>query len=335
MSTTKSLYLAGLESHGNNVRAQHDLIAVGRVVLAEEVSGVENLEIVKQAGKELGGGLLAVSKWVGGNTLKALTTVLGGAGNALSKAFADNEVLIRKIMSSLDRRESFEYNVSGAALSIITSEGDSDQIKSDLKQLLETLTLFSKHQKEVNDHLSKQLMVVKKLKGTVTTDLILKVVEEFEALSYPTFKLGNKKDNTYSSDILPGGRFFEFTQTESGSVKYTMRNEDVSSSGSSTLSMDKSEVNELLSLLGKVNGVYKDIKGSYDNYLSFIRSWADTVKGVSKSLDTSKAVSASVLGEAEKLLSGDSNVLAFYSGFTPRVVSYTDRYISTAIGVFA
>jgi hypothetical protein len=58
------------------------------------------------------------------------------------------------------------------------------------------------------------------------------------------------------------------------------------------------------------------------------------VKTVESNMSKLERVSKSAQNDAEKLLGGEPAALAFYSGFTPRVISYTDRYIHGVLGVF-
>jgi hypothetical protein len=99
--------------------------------------------------------------------------------------------------------------------------------------------------------------------------------------------------------------------------------------------LDKSAVSNILSKLAKINAMHTRLKDAYDGYLSFLRSWSDMVKSVEPSLSKLDKVSRTAISQAEKILAGDTQALAFYSGFTPRVVSYTDRYIHGVLGVFA
>jgi hypothetical protein len=92
----------------------------------------------------------------------------------------------------------------------------------------------------------------------------------------------------------------------------------------------------VLNKLDKVNSLHQRVKDAYDGYLAFLKSWAEMVKVVDEALGKLEfKVSKSALKEAEKLLEGNHGALAFYSGFTPRVVGYTDRYIHGVLGVFA
>lgn len=327
--------MEGLEHHLEVLGANQAVMQVGKALGGEQiplaVTGTESLQDVT---KQLGTGLFAVSKWVGGNTLTVFKGVVGRAGEELIKAFSDNETLIKRITQSFVSNEDKDYSIPKERLELITSSGDADNIKHDLDVLLDSLTKLTSHNKDVLNYLDKRLLAVGKLKDCKSASEVFSLVEEVKDLTYPVFNPSSHKGSVYSSKVLPGGKVWEFDVSDEKTPKYLISG-DKPAGGATSITLSSSEVKEILNKLAKVNSMYKNLKQSYDGYLSFIKSWSEMVKRVDDSLTKVKWLSRSALGEAEKLLAGENTSLAFYSGFTPRVVGYTDRYIHGVLGVFA
>ena len=337
MSSSKSLYRQCLDNHLDMIDNQHVISLAGGQLLAAPHRlkiQVEGNEDFMENVKELGSGMFEVSKWVGGKTIDLFGKALGAAGSGLYRAFSDNDTLIRKLTQNFSKVEDHELNLSKTTIALITANGDIGHIGHDMDTLLSTLDALDKHSKEILSYLDKQLLVARKLKGASSSENIFAIVEEFEALKYPAFKLPHSKGTSTYSDTLPGGKVWECVYGDGKSPKYVIGGDAPAEAGSS-VTLSKSEVSALLTKLDKINSMHKRLKTSYDSYLSFIKSWSEMVKSVDANLAKLDKVSSSAMAEGEKLLSGEANALAFYSGFTPRVVSYTDRYIHGVLGVFA
>lgn len=335
MSNTKLLYVQGLESLVDRTEENRLVILSGKLFGEQDIDypDVSGNEDLKMASQQLGSGLFQFSKWLGGHSLKLFTSALDEAGKGLIKAFGDNEVLIRKITQGLSSESETEYKVSAEKLNLITSDGDIDSLNSDLDTLIATLSSLQTHNRDVLNYLDKKLFVARKLKGVSNSAGVFTIAEEFKELSYPAFKLSNHKGDTYLSKELPGGKVFEF-KSDGDKPAYLISGDKPAGAGTS-ITLSKSQVSALLTKLGKVNSLHKDLKGFYESYLGFLKSWTEMVKTVDGSLAKVKWLSNTATGEVEKILAGESNTLAFYSGFTPRVVGYTDRYIHGVLGVFA
>lgn len=331
MATNRELYIKGLENYNDLLEANRNLNQIGELFAAEgSVAGNEGL---LDAMADLGSGMFSVTKWMGGKTLSAFSSVLGAAGMALTKTFSDNKVLMERITQRLKADEHKEYAFSGANARLLTSKGDADTLSHDMDVLEHHLDLLVKHSTEVLNYLDKQLVAAKKLRNVSTTDDVFAAVDSFNDVKYPVFHLAHTKGTTQVSDVLPGGKTWEFEQ-DKDTVKYVIGG-DLSTGTASSLSMDKASVSALLTKLSKINAMHSRLKDAYDGYLSFLRSWSEMVKAVEPSLSKLDKVSRTAIGQAEKILAGDTQALAFYSGFTPRVVSFTDRYIHGVLGVFA
>jgi hypothetical protein len=335
MSELKRLYIQGLENHAVLVEHNTSLAIWSDRLLNDRYDGNEDmsaaLTTLGSGFASLGGGLLSVAGWVGGKALSGLSFAVGGAGNLLSHAFSDNDVLIKKILQQFSRSDESEISFSASKVALLTSDGDLDTLERDMDALLANLTLIDKHGKDLISFLDKRMGILRELKNVKTTEDVFKVIDKYGEVSYPVLALKHSRGEDHWSDQLPNGKVFAFKE---GANKYLMSGDSPEGSASS-MTMSKSEVSNLLNKLDKVNGMHKRFKSNYDGYLSFIRSWAEMVKTVEGNLGGLEKVSKSALGEAEKFLGGDPDVLAFYSGFTPRVVSYTDRYIHGVLGVFA
>lgn len=333
MSNIKSLYIEGLENHLELHQANKELITIGNELLVEEVTGNEGLlTAVSTSGvldvglsglKSLASGLFSISKWTGGMAIKGLGKSIGGVGGALTKVFSDNQTLIRKMLSGISRLDEYSLKLKDKQLKVLTSSGDVEDVTKGIDDLLSFLEDFDKHSKDVISFLDKKLLIARKLSKARSSNDILKVTEESSNLDYPDMK--EHKD-------LPGG--MEVNLELKDKVTYIMRNNGVSATPSD-LTLSKSEVNTFLAKLNKVNSYHVKSKANYDVYLKHLKNWGDMVKSTSNNLGELEGVSGSIMSEAETLLEGDRNGLLFYSGFTPRVVSYTDKYIKTVLGVFA
>jgi hypothetical protein len=334
MSQNKRLLITGMEQHLQLSQSLRDVIELGSL-MALDVDSVKGQEAFMDSLQNLGSGLLSVTKWVGGKALSGLTTGFKAAGSQLSKTFDDNKTLIRKVISSASDKEEHSIELSAAQVALITSQGDHDHIGHDMDVLLSQLEILDKHSKEVLDHLDAQLIAVRKLKDAKHTDDVFAVIDAMEKLKYPAFKLPRNQSGAQHSAVLPGGKEWTFNDPDGYSPKYSMSGDSPAGEGGN-LSLSKSQIAEVLNKLDKVNSLHQRVKDAYDGYLAFLKSWAEMVKVVDEALGKLEfKVSKSALKEAEKLLEGNHGALAFYSGFTPRVVGYTDRYIHGVLGVFA
>ena len=316
--------------HGALMEAQNDLIEMSR-----EIQRVTGNEDFKEGMKSLGGGALSVAKWLGGKTLTAFSAGITAAGTQLQRSFDDNKTHISKVLSSSSKGDSRELKLTAAQVSALTSKGDPDTFEKDLDVYMAHLEGFYKHGKEVQEFLDEQLVAVRKLKDAKHTDDVFKVIETVEKLTYPAFKLESHKGSTYTSALLPGGTTWIFSDPDGTAPKYIMSGDTPAGEGA-TLTFSKAEVSSILNKLGKVNDLHQRVKQSYDGYLSFVKSWSEMVKTVDENLGKLEyKVSKSALKAAGNLLEGNTGALAFYSGFTPRVVGRTDRYVHGVLGVFA
>lgn len=335
MSELKRLYIQGMEHHAELVEYNTTMSLLSDRLLNDRYDGNEAvpaaLATLGEGFLNLGSGVLSVAGWVGGKAVSGLGLAVGGVGNLLSHAFSSNDVLIKKILQQFSRSDESEISLSASKVALLTSDGDLDTFERDMDALLANLTLIDKHGKDLIAFLDKRMGILRELKSVKTTEDVFKVIDKYGAVEYPALALKHNRDKEHWSDQLPNGKVFAFQE---GTNKYLMSGDSPEGSASS-LTLSKSEVSNLLNKLDKVNGMHKRFKSNYDSYLTFIRSWAEMVKTVEGNLGGLDKVSKSALGEAEKFLGGDPDVLAFYSGFTPRVVSYTDRYIHGVLGVFA
>lgn len=331
MSELKWLYVQGLENHTHLVEFTNELQNLNMYAQGS-VEGTEVLGALGVGLSTLGGGLLTTAGWVGGKTVSAFANVLGGAGNLLSKAFSDNDVLIKKIVQQFSRSEEHELKISKDKVNLLTSSGDIDDLNKDMDILIHTLELIDKHSKDLHTFLDSRMGVLRGLRSVNSTEQVYALIDKHDAIHYPVLSFPHHmRDDSYHSDVLPGGKVLVFN--EPPQVKYLM-NGDTPDGASANLAMSKSEVSALLAKLDKVNGMHKRFKAAFEDYLNFIKSWGDMVKAIEGNMGKLDKVSKSALKDAEKLLGGEPAALAFYSGFTPRVISYTDRYIHGVLGVF-
>lgn len=318
------------EQHTALVATQNDLIEMNR-----ELQRVVGNEDFKEGMKSLGGGALSVAKWLGGKTLSAFSAGINAAGTQLQRSFDDNKTHISKVLNASAKSEEREIKMTASQVSALTSKGNPDTFEKDLDVFMAHLELFSKHGKEVQEFLDEQLTTVRKLKDAKHTEDVFKVIELVEKLKYPEFKLETHKGTTYTSGLLPGGNTWSFSDPDGTAPKYIMSGDTPAGEGA-TLTLSKAEVSSILNKLAKVNDLHTRVKQSYDGYLSFVKSWSEMVKAVDENLGKLEyKVSKSALKAAGNLLEGNSGALAFYSGFTPRVVGRTDRYVHGVLGVFA
>lgn len=323
MSQIQKDLTSALEQHIRLLQANNDVMSLGKL-MASNPHSVAGNEAFADSMQELGSGLLSISMWVGGKALNAFSSGIQAAGKQLSKSFDDNKSYIRRLLSS--KLEEHELKLTATQVAMITCKGNSSNISSDMDTLIKNLELLDKHSKAVLDHLDAQLIAVKKLKDAKHTDDVFAVIDAVGKLKYPAFS---------ASGPLPGGKEWTFADADGNSPKYSMSGDTPAGEGAN-LQLSKSSASELLNKLDKVNSLHQRVQSAYEGYLAFIKSWSEMVKGVDENLTALEyRVSKSALKEAEKLLEGNRGALAFYSGFTPRVVGYTDRYIHGVLGVFA
>lgn len=283
--------------------------------------------------QQFGQGALSVTKWLGGKALGVLDTGVRAAGTQLSKTFDDNKSLANKIGGAMKSEENYSFTISDSAMGSITSTGKWSDFNHDLDGLIKACESFQKHMSDVKDHLSKELVVARKLKSANNTSSIMAVIREFEALKYPTFVLPHKNGEWMLSEVLPAGKVMKFKQS-GHTCDYSMSG-DKPSGESHSLEASKTDVQHILSKIVKLNDIHLKVKESYADYLDFVKGWSSVVEEASKGLGETTGVGSQVINEAEAILKGDANALAFYSGFTPRVVSYVDKYIQDVLGVFS
>lgn len=334
----KQRYVQCLEQHQELAANSRDLIEVGGILSKDTAPAIDGNEDFAEKAKSslvsVGRGLFSVSRWVGGKAIDGFMHAITSIGNALAKAFDTNKSLIDNVQKDAGKLDGKDHELTAKKVASITAKGDLDHLMRDMDTLIHVLELHDKHGKDLIGFLDKELVVLKKLKSVKKADQIHGIIDEFNELKYPTFDLGNHMGDAYKSDPLPGGRFIMFTHKD-GSVPTYSFSGDAAEGEAGTLNYSKAQISELMAKLDKVNALHMRAKASYENYLGFIKSWAEMVKGVDGNLSQLDQVSKTVIGEAEKLMTGNMGALAFYSGFTPRVVGYADKYVHGVLGVFA
>lgn len=316
-----------LERHQENLEAQKALIIMGNEsleLLDGSVAGVETITTFFEGVKSFGKGSLSVAQWVGGKIGNGLGKGLSTAGNGLFNLFSANDALIKSMLLTVKDSESLVF--TEANLKTLTSTGEVSDLSSDLSNLLSAVKSLDKYSHELQTYLNAQLIVIKKLSSVKDAGGVAKVIEEFDNLTPPSI---NVFGSSNKSELLPGGKTLEFTPEP---TKYIMSNSDVRAT-STELDMSSGKKKELLRELQNINAMFKKIKQSYDAYSNFIKSWQTTVQSIAKNLDKLEGIPNGVQRAIESKLSGDAQALLFYSGFTPRVMTYTDSYLKTFIGV--
>lgn len=286
---------------------------------------VENL-------KGLGTGMLSVAQWVGGKTFNAFDAGIKKLGAQLHKVFDDNKQLNSKINGAL-KEQDYEFPIVSNLMSAITSTGKWEDFDSDLDVLIKTTEILTDHMSKVNDFLSHQLVTIRKYKNANNTSAIINIVKEFEGINYPDLTLPNKNNGWAISHILPGGRVIKYKRLDNV-IEYSMSG-DKPAGESHTLSTSKNDIQSILNKINKLNGTHQKIKESYATYLDFVKAWSDVVKEADTGLNKVEGVGGQIIREAESTLKGNADALTFYSGFTPRVVNYVDKYIQDVLGIFS
>ena len=336
----------GLENHLELMEINSELTDIGKLMAVS--SDPTQLTIAEVAGNEdfgeslkyIGSGMLSVSKWVGGKTYELFNKGLRSAGAQLIKTFDDNTSLIRKVGHALKESE-YAISIDGPKVGQLTSTGKFSDFNEDLDTLIKTTEMYVSHSKSVLDYLERSLITVRGLSKANNSEDILKVIDAFNALNYPIWELPNNTKNATGnsmslSEVLPGGKVIKVTfdkSTPNKDVDYSMSG-DKPAGEAVELQLSSSEIKSVLNKLDKLNELHKRVKQHYDQYLAFIKNWSDSVKAIDNRMSDLDNVGKHVIGEAEQLLKGNSTALAFYSGFTPRVINYTDKYIQYVLSVF-
>jgi len=326
MNQIKELYITCRQNHVDLVEAFQPL------TVTNSLNRNGNEEFIGSL-KELGSGVLSVAKWVGNKTYPLFVTGVKAVGVQLTRSFDDNKSLTSKIGNVMKSDQEYEFSFSSSVMGSITSTGNWSDFGSDIDNLIKTMDGYVNHLHQVKDYLSKELVVARKLKGANTTSAIVAVVREFESLKYPSYSLPHKNGEWLLSDVLPGGKVLKFKQS-ADTIDYSMSG-DKPAGESHTLTASKSDVQSVLTKIAKLNDTHLKVKESYADYLDFVKSWSSVVEEASNALGNTTGVGTSVINEAERILKGNPNALAFYSGFTPRVVSYVDKYIQDVLGVLS
>lgn len=322
---TIKLLIEGSENYRNLIITNNELISLGKSNFnLEEYAGTED-NVVLEAGKKL----LEVPKWIAGTALKALNTGIHKVNDQLQINFTSNSSLIKRtagILSSGKIKEGFQ--ISDADLSNLTSTGRIKDLEDDLESILKTSDVLKKYTIELNGYLEKSLTIVKKLNSVKNDRDVLNVYDEYAAMQYPILTLANKvSDSIFVSDVLPGGKVIKFTHDDRNKkYEYSMSG-DKPSGVSGDLGLGPDELKGLVNKLNPINDVHKTLIDSNAKYLKFSGNWSSAVKSVFSNIDNLGDLSGTVKNDIERMLSGNANCLAFYSGFSPRVSTYIDKYI--------
>ena len=328
--------VAGMEHHNDLVEARGYLESAGKLFgLTTKVDGNEDFaDSLKDVGGAIGSGLLKAGNWAGGKAFAALKAGFTGINKKLNFCFASNQTLIRKVSQGLSHTESEEeIEVSAELVALLTADGKIDSLDDSYKELSETCGIIKRHVDELNAYLEKGLSIIKRLNNVKNDTQALEVYEAFIALKHPKLELQNHQDNTYESSVLPGGKVITVTYKDKGNtVLYSMSGTKPSGVAGS-LKMGKSELKSFVDKLNPINELHKTLVNANDKYLKFSSNWASAVKSAYEHLENVNSISSTVNKDLESMLRGDANCLAFYSGFTPRLSTYVNKYIHDVLNL--
>ncbi len=319
MSERHLLHVDGLRSH-------HTL--VGDLHALDTVNGSEGFSETVRS-------FYSKSKWAAGETFKALDTSFNKTTRVLLTKCGSNQQALSVLRRDVGRngiKDGFE--LSAAQAGALTSAGKPEDFVGDLKILLEELTNLKKHAGEIEGYLEHLLAQIKKIESVKTSEDAVKVISACEGLNRPHWSLRyHPADGMSVSEVLPGGRVFKFEDSESGRrVKYSMSG-DKPAGEAGVFAPDVNTVKTALGYIDNINDLQKHFGKTLTGYLTLIKRWGDAVKRAAAHLDGDVDVSATLKHKLDSMMDGPEDYLLFYSGFLPRVVSYTDRLIQDCIGI--
>lgn len=323
-------YLASIEASTDLRSEMRKLSLIGNEVFPttklDYVTGQESFSTVFSSVKSIGSSTMNFAKWSGGKLGNGLSKAFYASGVTLGKAIGANQMLLSSVKGLVNEETLVKLNEK--QVMTLTIDGSEDDLLKGPDLIMRALKDYATYTKALDNYLNEQLVTISKLKKVKTASDIAKVVSDFEDIKLPKHDVFKEGNNT---GVLPGGKTISIT-LEEGNVKYIMSGGDkVTTALELTLSV--SDKKELLNKLSNINAMFKHIKQSYENYSKFIKSWQDTVMQVAKNLDNLENVPNGTLHSAQSILGGSSDALLFYSGFTPRVMTYTDKYFQTLVSV--
>ncbi len=319
MNERHLLYVGGLNAHHTLVSELHAL---------DTVSGCEGFNDTVRS-------FYAKSKWAAGETFKALDAGFNKTTRTLLVKCGTNRQALSVLRRDAGRngiKDGFE--LSAAQASALTSTGKPGDFIDDLKILLEELSTLKTHERDISGYLEQLLSQIKKIESVKSNEDAAKVISAYDGLDHPYWKLKyHPADGMSVSEVLPGGRVFKFEDSESGlRVKYSMSG-DKPAGEAGVFAPDVNTVKTALGYIENINDLQQHFGKTLTAYLALIKRWGDAVKRAASHLDGDVDVSATLKHKLDSMMDGPEDYLLFYSGFLPRVVSYTDRLIQDCIGI--
>lgn len=294
------------------------------------IAGQEDLKgSLMNIASDAGNGMLTVSKWLGGQSLSLFTKLFKEANTQISLSLASNKSLIGKTGNVLGKETLADsYSISSATAASLTSTGKFGDFFKDADDLVSAAGLLKEHVKEVNNYLDRSVAIAVRVARVKSNEDGVKLLTEFANLKFPKFDLPNKPSNVmFVSDVLPGGKVFKQKYSdEEGSVEYFFTG-DKPSGEASEYRPDQGELKTLLNKLTTINELHYSLVNANIAYLRYIEKWNKAVSAGFKHIDDAEDMASSTKSDLNKLLSGSKPVLSFYGDFTPRVITYTDKYI--------
>lgn len=304
---------------------------------ANLIEGNESFtETLKQLGSDVGTKLLKAGNWAGGQALTALKTGFSKVNKELNFCFASNQTLIKKLSTGIGKLSDIEeLSITAEQVANITSDGNLNTLIKDRDELIDVCKVIKQHTEEVNVYLEKSLIIFKRLASVRNDGEALEIYNDFVSLQYPKLKLDYEKSNgMYATKELPAGKVITVTFKEGGNVSYSMSGSKPSGTPSS-LDMSKDEIKHFIDKLNPINELHKTLITANEYYLKFSANWASAVKSVSSHLDDTNSISSTVCKDLESIMHGNANCLAFYSGFTPRLSTYVNKYIRDVLNIMS
>lgn len=317
----KSLSVSGMSAYGEI--AGMESFGTTATVVADKVIG---------ATASIGASLMNIASWAGGKTIPVIRESFGNANRTLTVNFGTNSMGINKIINDLkSKNPKADFDIPAATVASLTSTGKMSDFRGDLEDMKKTIDLVYNHTKDVDGYLRQRLAIMKELTGTLNNEKAANVLNKLNTLKKPQLRFPNHpSENTFVSEVLPGGKVLKFTATSNGESEYSMSGDKPSGDISSN-PYGSSEWSECLKRLLGINEANKSIIKINESYVKFINDWGTAVKSLSDSIEKQDGLSVSFKRDIERLMSGDKDYLLFYSGFLPRVISHVNAVIANTL----
>lgn len=317
MNSIDALVVAGIEQHQ---------------YLLSMVSGAEGFNF--DGFKQTAGELFNHVKFAAGETFKYSAEGYNKLSRAILATYGTHKQALYVLKRDLGRNGvNADKPFTGALASSLTSTGKPEDYLDDIVILLKALESLKKHTQDVNAYLESLLVLVKRIGSVKDTAEAVELIDRYNTHKKPLWTLPEHPTDTMSvSEVLPAGKVFKFEHDKNNHVKYSMSG-DKPAGESREGGIDQVMLSKAIQETERVNEHLTFFSKQLTTYLSFIKRWGEAVKTSIGHLENNDEIGDTVKRKLEQMMDGPEEYLLFYSGFLPKVVAYTDRFVQDSIGL--